>query len=124
MSVRDKAVQTWQGMIFKIWKNSTDRQFEQEAAVSGSYQVAPSASTDGQFGQFGGKRAEATTTGAGSGKRQKSRHVATIAPLPRLLAIIGRAVVARDIDWLHFTPNINIWELFDLPKCENSPPIV
>ena len=43
-------------MIFKIWKNSADRQFEQEAAVSGSYQVAPSASTDGQFGQFGGKK--------------------------------------------------------------------
>ena len=56
VSVRDKSVQTWQGMIFKIWKNSADRQFEQEAAVSGSYQVAPSASTDGQFGQFGGKK--------------------------------------------------------------------
>ena len=54
--MRDKAVQTWQGMIFKIWKNSADRQFERAAAVSGSYQVAPSASTDGQFGQFGGKK--------------------------------------------------------------------
>ena len=75
----------------------------------------PPRQTD-NLGNLEGKRAEATTTGAGSGKRQKSRHVATIAPLPRLLAIIGRAVVARDIDWLHFTPNINIWELFDLPK--------
>ena len=70
----------------------------------------PPRQTD-NLGNLEGKRAEATTTGAGSGKRQKSRHVATIAPLPRLLAIIGRAVVARDIDWLHF-----IWELFDLPK--------
>ena len=75
----------------------------------------PPRQTD-NLGNLEGKRAEATTTGAGSGKRQKSRHVATIAPLPRLLAIIGRAVVARDIDWLHFTPNINVWELFDLLK--------
>ena len=75
----------------------------------------PPRQTD-NLGNLEGKRAEATTTGAGSGKRQKNRHVATIAPLPRLLAIIGQAVVARDRDWLHFTPNINIWELFDLPK--------
>ena len=75
----------------------------------------PPRQTD-NLGNLEGKRAEATTTGAGSGKWQKSRHVATIAPLPRLLAIIGRAVVAGDIDWLHSTPNIKIWELFDLPK--------
>ena len=57
----------------------------------------PPRQTD-NLGNLEEKRAEATTTGAGSGKWQKSRHVATIAPLPRLLAIIGRAVVARDID--------------------------
>ena len=82
----------------------------------------PPRQTD-NLGNLEEKRAEATTTGAGSGKWQKSRHVATIAPLPRLLAIIGRSVVAWDIDLLHSNPQISIFGNYLISrKCENLSP--
>ena len=75
---------------------------------------AAASPTDWQFGQFGRRRAEATTTGGASGKWQKSRLLVIIAPLVQLLTIIAPwverlAIIAFRLIWVQLFLPIQVW---------------